>query len=60
MTIFDMNDMSLDEFCDRLKRHPDQNRTVDEQLIREIFPECRPVHEKPIETTDTETETGES
>lgn len=53
MTAFDMGNMPLDEFCDRLKKHPDQDKEVSAELLKEIFPECKIVENRDlIERTD--------
>lgn len=41
MTTFNMGDMPLDEFCERLSKHPDQGEEVSVGLLKKIFPECK-------------------
>jgi len=46
MAIFDMGNMSLDEFCKRLSDHPEQDKEVSAELIKKIFPECNDITTK--------------
>lgn len=54
MTAFDMGNMPLDEFCDRLRQHPGQDKEVNVELLKEMFPECKIVENRDlVERTDS-------
>lgn len=40
MATFDMGNMPLDEFCKRLSNYPEQDKEINADLLKEIFPEC--------------------
>lgn len=54
MKTLDMGSMTLEEFCNRLRKHPEQRNEPNINLLMEIFPECKVTDSETMadETTD--------